>query len=386
MAQRAKPQAASNDTVSCYDDIVDAIRSEKADFASKHAKESVNDYMTRLMNAVAEDISDETYNTLSAAAKAWYDAAIDAAQAKQPLPICPGFEEKPAETTARRKAPAAEAKAETEAAKPATNGQAVGDNQFVDQNGVALKGLALVNAKRKAAKAAEQAQATSKTETKPAAPPSSNRTRLAKPVQTEQAEQAEPAKPAAQTGVHADLLKAVGPDFKTQSTDESLQDYLGRLFSAVNELDEDVWNAMPEPAQEWSNAAYNAEEAKKSYPVPEGYQPPQQPAGRRQRAQRQEAKPPAADGNVSRRRSRPAADKPRNTGQGRKRDGNGVVTKLIRIIVSHPNADNTELKSLRDEAGFEINDSTLGTVRTIARSTIRALQEAGQTKRNLVTD
>lgn len=164
-------------TSTTYGELLAACVAFKPDFAEKGKKETDNAFLARLMRTVA-DLPEETYDALSEDAVAWYDAVVTANNTKATLPIPAGYgapavteaaapvakrtRAKPGDTPAAAPVAAAPVAA---APAPTPSAPATPVTEFVDDKGNPLKGLALVNAKRKAEKAAAAAGGTA-----PAAP------------------------------------------------------------------------------------------------------------------------------------------------------------------------------------------------------------------------
>src|SRR6188508_2959595 len=68
----------------------------------------------------------------------------------------------------------------------------------------------------------------------------------------------------ANSKVEAELLKAL--KVKKQKSGEDEQDYLGRVLKAIDDLSDDGWSDLSEPAQKWANEAAKKAKSKKDLP------------------------------------------------------------------------------------------------------------------------
>lgn len=157
-AQPAVRRRVATPVVTVFEQLLNEVRTVVADFADKHTKESDNDYLSRLLRDLPQDISSGIAD--------WVTAADEAQTQSHPLPLPAGYtaQDKPKKATAATKAPKtskAEKAPETAAepaepvadacaipARSATNGTGNGhDHQFVDADGKPLTGIKLFNAR-----------------------------------------------------------------------------------------------------------------------------------------------------------------------------------------------------------------------------------------------
>lgn len=114
-AAPAKKAAAPVEEMTVYEALMGALAHDETDCPAQTAKETEQDYLTRLLNLVA-NVSDDAWNTLDESMQEWFNTAIKRMNAEEKIPSCPGYVA-PAKKGAKA-APVVEEEPEEEAPAP----------------------------------------------------------------------------------------------------------------------------------------------------------------------------------------------------------------------------------------------------------------------------
>jgi hypothetical protein len=200
--------------------------------------------------------------------------------------------------------------------------------------------------------------------------------------QPEIAEQAEPS--------HFDHLvdaaRSVDAKFAMPHAKEAEQAFYKRLLGVVAEVPEEVWNAIPEPAQVWFNDAAAAVEANKPIAVLEGYASrpkPEAPADAAPKAEKgaglaayraKVAAEKAAGTYVAPAKKEKPAKEPTVKGPNR-------ISTIREYAILNPNATNEQILAHLATVGLgETNPSTVSITAAGARAAMDFIKASGHWK------
>jgi hypothetical protein len=255
--------------------------------------------------------------------------------------------------------------------------------EFKDAAGNPLKGLALMNAQRKAAKLAKQAaqEAPAKAE-EPAQEAPAQEVTASRPVLDTAPEPAPEPELPLEDDLYSDLLGAVqafDSKFQLQHSKETGEQYLVRLLKVAVEptFPEELWNGLMPATQEWVGAAFavwtKADGAGTKFPVDlPGFKDKFGSSTKEPKAKKEKvAKEPKT---VKAKKEKPAkAARPE-----------GFVKRIKRWVVQNPAGTLKELTA--HVAGWEPVDgklpasATLSVIYSSAREVLDLVREAGHWK------
>ncbi len=169
----------------------------------------------------------------------------------------------------------------------------------------------------------------------------------------------------------------------TRRKKEGTQAYLKRLMTAAEALGEDGWEELggTPGAQEWVNAAVEADKGDKDIPdIPGRAEPEPEEAEVKETKDPKAGKKPAPTPAASSKKAVPPAAKARPVGKPDVPGKAGSVAAIIQLLLKDAQMSVADLMVALEKKGYTPTLATVGMTRAHTRQTFRVLKEAGHLK------
>jgi 2-oxoglutarate dehydrogenase E2 component (dihydrolipoamide succinyltransferase) len=260
--------------------------------------------------------------------------------------------------------------------------------EFLDANGQPLKGLALVNAKRKAAKAAMESATAAPATEQPAPAPAAPAAEQPAPAPAAGASdrRAPPPAVAATAPVEPMLFdqlfgaaKVIDANFAPKHAKEDQEPFLSRLARCLAGASDEQWAGYTDAMRGWYNSAVDAMEASPPQPLPA---PAGLTAAPKPQTTGAEAAAKLAESRAAKKAEKEAAKEAAKAERAAKKvkppKAEGTVQKLRKLVLANFNVETAELLKLAEQAGIVgFSPSTLNVVRYDVHAVVKAIREIG---------
>lgn len=181
--------------------------------------------------------------------------------------------------------------------------------------------------------------------------------------------------------IETELLGAVKVPGKKKN--ESYQDYLTRLYRGTQECEQDVWDSLTTPVQDWANSCVAATNANKELPdfpdletKDDDMASKKAPAKAGKKDDGAAAKAPAK--NSGKGAAAKSSGKAPAAAKAAKSDNPPSMRRVLKqIVVRDPAIAVDELIEKLKGKGFKASDVTVSSIRSDTRDTMKVLADAG---------